>query len=432
MSSEMPLLINLSELNEEQLLEILEKNAKIAEHVEIIVNTDEITDTIILWDEDDGMLLHSKESIISWVAAIGSKLSKLSHVSINANPCSQKDFLRESDSAYFPVAALGELFQHCIDSLVLVRINGRMNVIGSQHEYQMVTSHLSRMTRLKTMALDGKGYSEWYATKIFKNKRRKWLEEVRDITVSPLWVINELLFALTSIETLREVTLPSNMTVESALECLTTLGNDQHSIKSLKMHVRCAKKNEPTEVQKMTAMYAKAVAKITNLKSLTLEWHDVGYRCYGLPVIAAMLSGLRQNKFLTSFVVLPLLLAPDDSSEPVRLLRNEMTQLLAGNATLTKLSIPFPKSGYDHSDEDMTKRLKFRKIDRFWLKMNRIGRKELLENLGDSKRWKATLVEQKDDLSVVFYLLSSNVSVFLSSLLPAKPSPQKKQKLFHS
>ena len=75
--------------------------------------------------------------------------------------------------------------------------------------------------------------------------------------------------------------------------------------------------------------------------------------------------------------------------------------------------------------------LKLSDVSMFYLKMNRLGRKALMEDLVH-KNWRRILVEQKEDLSVVFFMISANLSAYLPALLPEIPSPEKKkQKLSH-
>lgn len=434
MSAENPLLINLSQLKKYYLLQIL-RNCDKAEHVVINFNTDGDNDQIILSDKDEN-LLDSKESVIFWVTLIAAKLKKLTHVTIKANDCQAPDFFHRGKSTYFPVEALGKIFWHRDVTLVSIQIEGCLNVSGAHNDFQTAMDHLTKVKRLESISLDGGngGGSDWYATKLKKFRGR--LRVVRDNNVSQLWVTDALFSSLLSIGTLKHVALPSSLTAPSAIYCLQTLCDDHHSLESLKLDIRCSEKNDPSRIKLIATMFKEAVAKMKCLEKLTMKWKDVGHRGYALPVIAEILKGLRENQSLTSFVVtspLPFVWSEADyPSYRVRNLCYQMHRVLEMNAQLTRLDIPLVKRA--HGEEKATPdivRFQLNESALFWLKMNGIGRRRLLDNFLCQNGWRKALVEQKDDLAVTFYLLSTNLSAFLPALLPAASSPQKKQKLNH-
>jgi hypothetical protein len=67
-------------------------------------------------------------------------------------------------------------------------------------------------------------------------------------------------------------------------------------------------------------------------------------------------------------------------------------------------------------EEDPGDNITLSTIALFWLKMNKIGRKRLLQDPMNHSRWLETLLKHKDDIRLSFFLLSSNVEAFFGSV----------------
>ena len=119
------------------------------------------------------------------------------------------------------------------------------------------------------------------------------------------------------------------------------------------------------------------------------------------------LQGLTETKFLTSLEIQFFTYRSPNSSED-RLLRlcTVLESTLEMNLTLKNLKVIGCAFSSKHNDTRA-----------FWLKMNNAGRKSLLADPNDHKRWVETLVEQKNDCRATFFLLSTNLAAYLPSML---------------
>jgi hypothetical protein len=162
-----------------------------------------------------------------------------------------------------------------------------------------------------------------------------------------------------------------------------------------------------------TCGISKVMQEIPHLESLTIQ----GANAEIIGGFRSILFSLKENLALKSltirFLNRPELCELDEIADPI------FTETMGSNHTLKNLRIE--ASGGDslplHSGLD------------FYLKLNRLGRKRLMEEFGrlTTEEWVDYLARAADDPDCLFYLLKMGLVLFPAAIppLPASPDPQR-------
>lgn len=156
-----------------------------------------------------------------------------------------------------------------------------------------------------------------------------------------------------------------------------------------------------------------AVTQSTSLRRVSFD------RCSPEESLA-LVRGLAANESVASLkLALHWRWSPQSDPNFERNMRESLEIILETNTTLSEINI-----SYGLGSKTM---LSPGPKATFWLKANRVGRKALVANPDDPALWTKCLVDNKADVQIIFWLLSSNLSVYLPLLQMANANEENEE-----
>lgn len=244
--------------------------------------------------------------------------------------------------------------------------------------------------------------------------------------------MDALLESLRANTHLQELILDANekdsISWESTLKLIELLGEQPH-LRRLDLSILGT--SEPSYSLPDPEALQNAIHNLASLQAIRFLIHDRA-RSSLLECLPSIIGGLSGNDSLKTVEVLVWCYRNNDDGSiggavPADKMKELEESLASRNTTLHTLAVAKVAAYYGGFDadwrivpvEDSQDKWRWRDLPvlsdgvEFWLRLNRqTERNKLLEHMDDQELWIDTLIEHKEDHSVVFYLLSTNPSLF--------------------
>lgn len=328
----------------------------------------------------------SSATFAKWVPKLSRDLPRLTHATLRVAPLSPP-----TKGLLFPIRAISAVLRARQKTLVSLDLQGE-NVLlhGSQEEFKEAMRCLARMEKLQKFSI-GDGFD--------------WKNTVSHDTNLLLQIA--LANILLRKKTLRHVALPNAASLPST-KLLRIWKKRSRTLESLSLCVH------PEGIHTNLQDFQYALQTNTSLQHLGLSWREHQTRLAGQGdiAIARLLDALPHNKTLQSLRV--KLVAPQDDDsmalyiDTMVLWKAKVQAAFPTNTTLTQLDITVEtplgqELGSLELDEETS----------FWIRMNGFRPGKSMDN----QQWISKLLQARDDTQVTFFLLSSNLPMFLPQLV---------------
>lgn len=328
-----------------------------------------------------------------WISKLSRDLPNLTHATLRVAPCSHRIVPdKGSKTNRFPVKAMSAVLQGCQKTLVSFRLQGQdMLLDGTQEEFKEAMRSLSKMEKLQSFHIsNGLG----------------WNHTVSQDT--NLLIQIALANILLRKKNLSHVGLPNAASLPCA-KLLRILKKRSRSLVSLRVCVH------PDGISPNLQGFRDALQNNASLQHLRLTWRERQTRLAGQGdiAIARLLDALPHNQTLQSLRV--TLVAPEDDDsmalyiDTMVLWKAKAQKAFPTNTALSQLRITVETPlGQELGS------LELNEETAFWIRTN--GFRPRGRSL-DNQRWISELLRAQDDPRITFFLLSSNLPMFLPHLL---------------